>query len=525
MTPPVRGARRSDQRQAIATDEPFDLLVIGGGASGAGTALDAVSRGLRVALVERDDLSAGTSSRSTKLIHGGVRYLEKAVKQLDRSQFALVRDALHERALLIRNAPHLCHALPLVTPLYDWVQVPYVMTGLKLYDVLAGRSNLHSSRFVNAREAKRRFPQLKAQGLRGGVLYYDGQFDDARMNVAIALSAAERGAVVLTHAEVTGLHHEGGRLAGATVRDRLSGERLEVRARALVNAAGPYADAIRRFDDPAAEPMLTASSGVHVVLDERFAPPDTGLLIPKTEDGRVLFLLPWLGSTLVGTTDQPAPVVDDPQATEGEIEYILRHLERYFDVPVVRADVKAAWSGLRPLVSDPKASDTARLSRDHVVHVSETGLVTIAGGKWTTYRRMAADTVEAAVKAGRLDDVRPSATVDLKLVGAEHFDADGAAGLAARGYDADVAQYLHHAYGDRAAAVAELAEAGLAARLAPGYPFLEAEVVYAQRFELAVTAQDVLHRRTRLAFLDAAAAAAATPRVEALLAEAAPSAA
>ena len=513
------GGRREDHRAALEAADAFDVLVIGGGASGAGAALDAVTRGLRVALIERDDLSAGTSSRSTKLIHGGVRYLEKAVKRLDRSQFALVRDALRERAVLIRNAPHLCHALPLVTPLYGWFQVPYFMTGLKLYDLLAGRSNLQPSRFVNAREAKRRFPQLEATGLRGGVIYYDGQFDDARMNVAIAMSAVERGAVVLTHAEVTDLHHEAGRLAGASVLDRVDGSRCEVAARVIVNATGPYADSIRRLADADAEPMLSASSGVHVVLDAKFAPPDTGLLIPETEDGRVLFLLPWLGSTLVGTTDQPAPVEDDPRATEEEIAYILRHLEQYFDLPVERGDVKAAWSGLRPLVSDPKASDTAGLSRDHVVHVSEAGLVTIAGGKWTTYRRMAADTVDAAVTAGGLRDVGPSATVDLKLVGAERFDPNGAAALQQRGFDADVADHLHHAYGDRAGLVADLAEAGLEERLAPGYPFLAAEVAYGQEFELALSARDVLDRRIRLGFLDTEAARAAAPRVEALLAE------
>ncbi len=509
--------RRAAHREALGSGERFDLLVIGGGATGAGVALDAVSRGLRVALIERDDLAAGTSSRSTKLIHGGVRYLEKAVKGLDRSQFALVRDALHERAVLIRNAPHLCHALPLVTPLYRWLQVPYIMTGLKLYDLLAGRANLGSSRFLSAPAAKQRFPQLKSEGLRGGVMYYDGQFDDARMNVAIAMSAVERGAVVVTHAEVTALHRQAGRLSGASVHDRVDGSDVEVRARAVVNAAGPYGDAVRRLSDPEAAPMLNASSGVHIVLDGRFAPPDTGLLIPETEDGRVLFLLPWLGSTLVGTTDQPAAVVDDPQATEGEIEYILRHVARYFDVPVGRDDVKAAWSGLRPLVSDPKAADTAKLSRDHVIHVDDAGLVTIAGGKWTTYRRMAADTVNAAVAAGGLGAVAPSATVDLRLVGAERFDPAGAAALEARGFATDVAQHLHHAYGDRAGMVADLADAGLGATLTEGHPNLEAEVVYAQQHELAVTARDVLHHRTRLAFLDEAAAETARPRVEALL--------
>lgn len=515
---PVADGRRASHRAALeGAAEPFDLLVVGGGATGAGVALDAASRGLRVALVEREDLSAGTSSRSTKLIHGGVRYLEKAVKHFDRSQFALVRDALHERAVLIRNAPHLCHPLPLVTPLYNWLQVPYFMTGLKLYDGLAGRSNLHPSRFVDAREAKRRFPQLKEEGLRGGVIYYDGQFDDARMNVAIAMSAVERGAVVLTHAEVTALHVTAGRVAGATVTDRLDGSVFDVGARAVVNAAGPYVDAVRRLEDADATPMLTASSGVHIVLDERFSPPDTGLLIPQTEDGRVLFLLPWQGATLVGTTDQPAEVTFEPEATEAEIAYILRHLEQYFSLPVTRADVKAAWSGLRPLVSDPSAADTARLSRDHVVHVGTRGLVTIAGGKWTTYRRMAADAVDAAVGEGALASAGPSSTVDLKLVGAERFEPSGAGALQERGFAADVASHLHFAYGDRAGVVADLAVDGLDARLAAGYPYLEAEAVYAVQHELAATAPDVVHRRTRLGFLDAAAAAAAGDRVEELV--------
>jgi len=517
MSPAVLDGRRSSHRQALEQIGEVDVLVIGGGATGAGIALDAVTRGFRVALVERGDVSSGTSSRSTKLIHGGVRYLEKAVKEFDRSQFALVRDALRERAVLIRNAPHLCHPLPLVTPLYNWLQVPYFMTGLKLYDALAGRSNLHPSRFVDAREAKRRFPQLKDAGLRGGVVYYDGQFDDARMNVAIAMSAVERGAIVLTHAAVTALHHDGGRVRGAIVSDVLDGSSVTIQARSVVNATGPYADAIRRLDDPAAEPMLSASSGVHVVLDQRFSPPDTGLLIPQTEDGRVLFLLPWLGSTLIGTTDEPSAVVDDPQATEAEIEYILRHVRQYFDLPVERSDVKAAWSGLRPLVADPAAADTARLSRDHVVHVSSSGLVTIAGGKWTTYRRMAADAVDAAVASAGLTPTGPSATLDLKLVGAERLDPTGAGALQERGFAADVASHLHAAYGDRAGLVADLAAEGLDARLDADHPFIEAEVVYAQRHELAVTADDVLDRRTRLAYLDAAAAARARGRVVTLL--------
>ncbi len=270
----------------------FDLLVIGGGATGSGIALDAATRGLKVALVERDDFASGTSSRSTKLIHGGVRYLEQAVKKLDRGQWNLVRDALHERATVIKLAPHLAHPLPLVTPLYNWFGIPYYRIGLKLYDWLAGKSNLKPSRYLSAKKARVNFPMLKAKGLRGGVLYYDGQFDDARMNVTIAMTAIQQGATLLNHVEVVSLTKENSRLTGAVVRDRLSGQEIPVRSQVVVNATGPFCDTIRRMDDPEAPKMLNASSGIHIVLDKRFSPPATGLLIPKTEDGRVLFLLP-----------------------------------------------------------------------------------------------------------------------------------------------------------------------------------------------------------------------------------------
>jgi glycerol-3-phosphate dehydrogenase len=516
----VRPATQRAQWEALAGHpEPFDLLIIGGGASGAGAALDAVARGLSVALVEADDLSSATSSRSTKLIHGGVRYLEKAVKEFDRSQFHLVRDALRERAVLIRIAPHLAHPLPLVTPLYQWWQVPYFMTGLKLYDALAGRANLAPSRFVDAKEALHRFPMLREEGLRGGVVYYDGQFDDARMNVAIALTAAERGAIIATHAEVVGLLHVGGKVCGARVRQRSDGAEIEVAARAVLNATGPFADQIRRLDDPDAAPMLSASSGVHIILDARFAPPGTGLLIPETEDGRVLFLLPWQNHTLVGTTDQAAGIEPHPRASEVEIEYILRHVRKYFSVPVERSDVRAAWSGLRPLVSDPKASDTARLSRDHVVHVAPSGLVTIAGGKWTTYRRMAIDAVDAAAAVAGVP-VPPSASENILLAGAQGWVASGTGVWQERGFDLDVARHLHTAYGSRAEQVVAIVEARQGgARLAAGHPYLEAEVRYAVRHEFAASAVDVLARRTRLAMLDAPAARAAAPRVAALMGE------
>ncbi|MCA9836618.1 MAG: FAD-dependent oxidoreductase [Trueperaceae bacterium] len=499
--------------------ETFDVLVIGGGATGTGVALDAATRGLKVALVERDDFSAGTSSRSTKLIHGGVRYLEQAVKKFDRSQFNLVRDALKERAVLINIAPHLAKPIPLVTPLYNWLEVPYYMTGLKLYDGLAGKANLRASRFVDAKEALDRFPMLNPEGLRGGVIYYDGQFDDARMNISIALTAAQQGAVLANHVEVTELHKQGGKLTGASVKDTLSGDSFSIRAKVLVNATGPFSDTIRHLDDPGATPMLSASSGAHIILDSRFSPPETGLLIPETEDGRVLFLLPWLGHTLVGTTDNPASIEANPKATEDEIAYILRHVHKYFSIPVSREDVKAAWSGLRPLVSDPGAADTAKLSRDHVINTSTSGLITIAGGKWTTYRKMALDTVDEVERVGQFAH-NTSLTEHLKLVGGKQFSPHGAGKLQEDyGLELDTASYLNRAYGDQAAKVAELVKLGYSERLAKNHAYLTAEVIYSARHEAARSSVDILARRTRLAFLDAEATRKAVPVVANLLAQ------
>lgn len=507
---------RNEHLQQLKT-ESYDVLIIGAGATGAGAALDAASRGYKVALVERDDFSSGTSSRSTKLIHGGVRYLEQAVKRLDRSQFNLVRDALKERATLIRLAPHLAKPLPLVTPLYNLIEVPYFMTGLKMYDWLAGKDNLHPSRFVDASEALQQFPMLKKEGLRGGVIYYDGQFDDARMNVCIALTAADRGATVCNHVEVVNLTKTEGKLSGAVLKDRLTGDSWSVSAKAIVNATGPFLDAIRKMDDPQVKPMLTASSGIHIMLDKRFSPPGTGLLIPQTEDGRVLFLLPWLGYTLVGTTDNPAAIEDHPKASEDDISYVLRHIEKYFSIPVTRSDVKASWSGLRPLVSDPNAADTAKLSRDHMINTSPSGLITIAGGKWTTYRKMALDTINEAQRVAKLPTT-PSQTENILLRGADKFSPTGAAELQEHfGLEPDMASYLNRAYGDRAASIAELMKDGFHERLAQGHAYTQAEVIYAAREESACSTTDVLARRTRLAFLDTAASQEALPVVNQLL--------
>ena len=492
--------------------EVFDLLVIGGGATGCGIALDAASRGLSVALAEKDDFASGTSGRSTKLIHGGVRYLEAALLHFDRVQFNLVRDALHERGVLLSIAPHLCRRLTLVTPLYSTIEVPYVLAGLKLYDLLAGEMGIGASRFIGRDELLERFPMIRRQGLKGGVLYHDGQFNDARMNLALALTALRQGASLANHLEVVELLRQGGRLAGARVRERFSGKSWEIRARCVVNACGPSADLLRRLDDPAAEPLLQVSSGIHIVLPRSFAPADTGITIPKTEDGRVLFILPWLGGCLIGTTDEPAVPCDNPEVHEQDVDYLLRHVGRYFDLKLERGDIRSSWAGLRPLVRDPAAADTARLARDHVISRAPSGLITIVGGKWTTYRKMALDTVDYAVRDAGLAPGQRCRTDRIKLVGAEHFRPDAAAALVARYQVApESAWHLHRSYGDLAPEVAELCSGELREPLVSGHPYLKGELLWALRREFALSALDFLARRIPLALLDREAARSAVP--------------
>lgn len=501
--------------------EIFDLLVVGGGATGCGIALDAASRGLKVALAEKGDFASGTSGRSTKLIHGGVRYLEAALLHLDRVQFNLVRDALHERGVLLRIAPHLCRRLTLATPLYSYAEIPYVYAGLKIYDLLAGEMGLGASRFLSRAEMLDRFPMLKEAGLKGGVLYYDGQFNDARMNLALALTAIEQGAALANHLEVVGFLRQEGKLVGAEVRDNLTGRQWEIRARCIVNACGPSADCLRQLDDPEVAPLLRVSSGIHIVLPGRFAPRDgTGITIPKTEDGRVLFILPWLGGCLVGTTDEPALPCDNPAVTEDDVEYLLRHVARYFDLGLERSEIRSAWAGLRPLVQNLATADTAQLARDHVISRSASGMITIVGGKWTTYRKMALDAVDYAVRVARLTPIKASRTDQIALAGAERYQPDGAPALASRhALSLESAWHLDRSYGDRAAEVLELCRGALRETLVPGHPYLKGEVLYAVRREMAVNVLDFLARRIPLALLDNEAALAAVPLVSELMAQ------
>jgi glycerol-3-phosphate dehydrogenase len=497
----------------------FDLLVIGGGATGTGIAVDAATRGLRTALVERADFASGTSSRSTKLIHGGVRYLEQAVKKLDRGQYELVRHALTERATFLANAPHLSRRLALLTPTYSPLEQLYYWLGLKAYDLLAGKHGIGSTMSLSRAAALRAFPALDAKRLGGAVVYYDGQFDDARVNVALALTAERAGAVLLNYAEVIGISGNG-EAQTVAVRDGNSGDVFEVGARVVINATGPFTDAVRHLDDPGAEPLLETSSGVHITLAGELCPPDMGMLIPKTDDGGVLFVLPWLGKSLIGTTDEPEKPIDNPVAHEAAIAYLLSHVNRYFSRQFGRSDVLAAWSGFRPLVGSSRAAvgATAALVRDHVVVESRSGLVTVTGGKWTSYRQMASDAVDYVIRTRGLIATSPCITKTLRLAGGNDYDPDGWRELVAGfGFEPDIAEHLNHAYGDRAKDVASLAAGSGGQRLSDGYPYLEGEVVWAAREEYAQSVMDVLARRTRLAFLDRAAAMRCVARVADLL--------
>jgi len=509
-------------------DKPFDMLVIGGGATGTGIAVDAVSRGLSTALVERDDFAAGTSSRSTKLVHGGVRYLEKAALCLDYGQLKLVYEALAERKSLLENAPYLSNPLPIMMPCWSWFDAVYFWAGMKAYDLVAMGRTLQTSKFCSRREAMRSFPTLSTEHedgstLKGVIVYFDGQFNDARMAVALACTAALGGATVANHTEVTGLIKDAdGKVAGAKVKDNESGKQFDVYAKTVVNATGPFVDAVREMDEKEAAKMITPSAGVHLVLPDYYSPKEYGLIVPRTKDGRVLFVLPWLDHTIVGTTDSKTDITMRPKPKEEEINFIIDEIKDLLTVDVRRSDVLSAWSGIRPLASDPNADDTASISRDHIITTDRSGLVTVSGGKWTTYRIMAQEAVDEALKSGAVTPTAPSSTEQLQLVGTPGWDRAYHAKIAQNyvvphrqgAIDTRVAEYLSHAYGDRALRITKIAEERkLGKRLVRGHPVIEAEVIYCVREEYATTAVDFLAYRTRLAFLDTAACRQAAPRV------------
>jgi len=504
----------------LRAGEPFDLLVIGGGATGLGIAIDAASRGHSIALVERGDFGCGTSSRSTKLVHGGVRYLEQG-------NLRLVREALAERSILLANAPHLAHPLAFVLPCHGWWERVFYGAGLGVYDLLSvggsGSARFRASRGLSREEVFARCPGLArspgGRGVDSGIVYEDGQFDDARLVVNLAQTADGLGARVANRVEVVGLLSHHGRIAGATLRDHETGDAFEVRSRSVVNATGAFCDAVRRLDDPLAPPIVAASQGIHLVLPRRFLPGETAVIVPKTPDGRVIFAIPWRDRVVVGTTDTPVPVVTaEPGPREEEIAFLLELCGRYLATPPARDDILSIFTGIRPLVSAAGAASTKSLSRDHTILVPPSGLVTITGGKWTTYRRMAEEAVNRVEPLAGLRP-RPCVTRTLRIHGSPPPGRSWGSPPPGETVP-DPADDPLTVYGDDAEAIRELtrAEASLASPIHDSLPTIRAQIVWAVREEMARTVDDVLSRRTRDLVVDARAAIEAAPLVASIMA-------
>lgn len=481
------------------TSEVWDVIIIGGGATGLGAGIEAASRGYRVIVVEQSDFAKGTSSRSTKLVHGGVRYLQQG-------DIPLVTEALRERGRLLRNAPHLVHNLPFVVPNYDWWEGPFYGIGLKIYDMLAGKEGFGRSKHLSLEETFERIPTIEPEGLRGGTIYYDGQFDDARLAIHMAMTITDLGGTIVNYAKVVGLTKDQEMVTGVVVQDIEGDQEYTLKGRVVINATGVFTDSIRSLDEPDAPVMVRASQGVHIVLDRAFLPGDSAIMVPHTDDGRVLFAIPWHERTVVGTTDTPleSPSLE-PRPLEEELEFLLVHSQRYLSKDPQTEDVLSCFAGIRPLVSSGDTENTAAISRDHTIRISQSGLITIAGGKWTTYRKMGEDVIDQAMTIGGLEE-RPSVTKSLHLHG-WHANAEAFDSLAVYGSDAPSVKTLLKSHPDGADLLHE--------RL----PYFKGEVAWAVQHEMARTVDDVLARRTRALLLDARASAEAAPYVASVLAD------
>ena len=498
--------QRTALMQHLGEQRTYDIAVIGGGATGLGVALDAAARGYSVVLLESQDFAKGTSSRSTKLVHGGVRYLAQG-------NVSLVREALHERATVLRNAPHLAHRLAFVMPCYHFWEIPFYGAGLVMYDALAGKRGLGKTAVLGRFGTLQALPNIQPEALKGSVMYWDGQFDDARLALALARTAAQRGAHLVNYCDVTGLLHTDGKIDGVVAHDRETGAQINVRAKCVINATGVWVDALRRQDDEHAgreiEDIVAPSQGVHVVVDREFMPSDHALIIPKTSDGRVLFTVPWLGKVIIGTTDTPRHDLSrEPDPFREELEFILRESAKYLRRAPTPADIRSIWVGLRPLVKPPKnaGNDTKALSREHTVLVSHSGMVTVTGGKWTTYRAMAADVLQHCIERDLLPARSPCTTESLLLVGAQR-------GMPVAHALSDPPDL--RSYGDEGETVQSLP----GAQNVLGGGLTEAMVRFAARYEYARRVEDVLARRSRLLFLDAALAASLADVVGEILRE------
>ncbi len=485
---------RAELLQKIRQTQTWDVIVIGGGATGLGAAVDAAQRGYKTLLLESYDFAKGTSSRATKLVHGGVRYLAQG-------NISLVQHALHERGLMRQNAPHLVRTLGFVIPSYSWWGVPFYGIGMKVYDVLAGKLNLATSKILSKSEVKTKLATVKEDGLVGGVLYHDAQFDDSRLAVTLVRTLLDLGGVALNYAPVTGLLKTNGKISGVAAKDLETSEALELHGKVVINATGVFVDAVRTMDDSTAAKMVSPSQGAHLIVDKEFLPGNDALMIPKTDDGRVLFGVPWHDKVILGTTDGSVENISlEPRPLDNEIDFILHTAGQYLAKAPTRDDVRAAYAGLRPLVKAEGAGSTKTLSRDHAIRISASGLITITGGKWTTYRHMGADVINRALEVGQLPAVA-SSTETLKL----------------RGHSLEQLPEPWQVYGSDANAVKAMQGADVA--MSTKFALTEAQVRYAAKHELARNVEDVLSRRTRALLLDAAESLKIAPRVAAILQE------
>ncbi len=480
-------------------DQPWDVIIIGGGATGLGTAVDAASRGFRTLLLEKSDFAKGTSSRSTKLVHGGVRYLQQG-------NVSLVKEALKERGYLIRNAPHLVRNQSFMIPVYNWWRGWFYWVGLKLYDLLSGKLSLGRSEFVSLKEIKNQVPSLLSSNLRGGVLYHDGQFDDARFAVNLAQTCADKGGVPINYMNVTGLLKKNGKVNGVEAEDQLDGRKYKIRGKSVINATGVFTDHIIQMDDPSASSMIQPSQGIHLVVDKEIFASESAIMIPRTSDGRVLFAVPWQDKMIIGTTDTPVDEIrEEPEAMEEEVEYILDHINQYLQSQIERSDVNSVFAGLRPLVKSSHEYNTSSLSRDFSIIVSSSELITITGGKWTTYRKMAESVIDKAIAVKDLPH-QDCNTQHLRIHG---WQKNGEGGRHLEKYGSDQAKL--EKIRDQSPALNE--------KLHERLPYIKAEVIWSVRHEMAMTVEDFLARRTRALFLNAAVSKQIAPEVARLMAK------
>lgn len=490
---------RNDMLSNLNSTNLWDFIIIGGGATGIGCAIEAASRGYKVLLLEQSDFAKGTSSRSTKLVHGGVRYLQQG-------NISLVLEALKERGILRRNAPHLVHDLPFIVPNYDWWEGPFYGIGLKLYDALAGKEGFGSSKILSKEETLKHIPTIEQEGLRGGVIYYDGQFDDARLAINMAETAYEQGATLINYFKVNSLIKEDEMICGVEATDIESNKSYSLNSKVVINATGVFTDSVRKMDDENCKNIIVSGQGVHIVLEKSFLPGDSAIMVPETDDGRVLFAIPWHNYILVGTTDTPVDeFLLEPIALEEEIEFLLSHTARYLTKDPIRADILSVFAGLRPLVKSGEEENTAAISRDHTLNISRSGLITITGGKWTTYRKMAEDTIDQAILLAHLD-FEESVTKELHIHG-YHSHADEFGSLEIYGSDAIAIQELikkNESYKEK---------------LHPKFATVIGEIIWAVRNEMARTVDDFLSRRTRILLMDAKASMEAAPKVAEIMAK------